>query len=297
MTGNAGLLVVFMLSLAGLVAVAQPQADAPGPGAGKASSLAEFAGLSAREVVREGNRRLIEGEAGGALGAYDHAAKLLPGAREIAFARGLANFDLKKFDEARAAFERVAVEGTDAPATGKASLLVDAQYGIGVTDHVEALENTDNPEMAISLLESAMRRYHRVLAEDPNHKGARDANFKAASVWRRIRQMQEQQQQSEKNDKDGDEQEKSDENKNQSGSDDKRSDQEQTNQQQQEAESSDKQDEKKAEQQSAQQKEQEVSQEQAQRQLREMMQALRERKKARQAQIIKMPVAPVDKDW
>lgn len=287
-------MIILILNLAALVAVAQAEVDTPAP-------VEEFAGLSAREVMREGNRRLIDGKADGALGAYDQAAKLLPDAREIAFGRGLAHFDLKHFDDARTAFEQVAVEGTD-------SLATDAQYGIGASDHMEAIENTDNPELAISLLESAMRRYHRVLAEDPKHQGALDANYKAASVWRRIKQMQEQQEKQQSDEgEEGDEQEenkdkqksdeKNDQDQQQKDSDDENSDQEKSDEQQQESDSSDKQDEKKAEQQSAQQKEQKVSQEQAQRQLREMMQALRERQKARQAQVIKMPVTPVDKDW
>ena len=270
-----------ILSLVAWVPAAQPQLETPTTGG-------EFAGLSVRDVVREGNRRLLEGEAEAALGAYDQAVKLLPDAREIAFGRGLANYDLKRFDEARAAFEQVAVEGTDALAT-------DAQYGIGTCDHVEGLENTDNPELAISLLESAMRRYHRVLAENPHHQAALDANMKAASVWRRIKEMQEQQQQQQQSDdgeKDGEDEEQDgekkekqqsdkDQDQRQQGNDDKESDQQQEQ----------------PEQQSAEQKEQQISREQAQRQLREMMQALRERKKARPQKVIKMPIAPVDKDW
>lgn len=274
-----------ILSLVAWVPAAQPQVETP-------TTDGEFAGLSVRDVVREGNRRLLEGEADAALGAYDQAGQLLPArqagstsARVIAFGRGLANYDLKRFDEARAAFEQVAVEGTDTLAT-------DAQYGIGTCDHVEGLENTDNPELAISLLESAMRRYHRVLAENPRHQAALEANMKAASVWRRIKEMQEQQQQqqSDNGEKDGEDQEQDgekeekqqsdeDQDQRQQGNDDKESDQEQPQQQ------------------SAEQKEQQVSREQAQRQLREMMQALRERKKARPQKVIKMPIAPVDKDW
>lgn len=272
-----------LLSMMALVTAAQPQAEAPTPDV-------EFTGLSARAVVREANRRLIEGDADEALGAYEHAQRMLPDAREIAFGEGLANYDLKKFDEARAAFEKVAVEGADALAT-------DAQYGIGTCDHVEALENTDNPKMAISLLESAMRRYHRVLAENPHHQAALDANMKAASVWRRIKEMQEQQEQQQSDDGEKKEKQESDENQDQQqkGNDEKESDKEQ--QQEQESDSSEDQRQEQPQQQSAEQKEQQVSREQAQRQLREMMQALRERKKARPRKVIKMPIAPVDKDW
>ena len=239
-----------------------------------------------RDVVREANRRLREGEAEAALGAYDQAGKLLPDAREIAFGRGLANYDLKRFDEARAAFEQVAIEGTDALAT-------DAQYGIGTCDHVEGLENTDNPELAISLLESAMRRSHRVLAENPHHQAALDANMKAASVWRRIKEMQEQQQQqSDDGEKDGEDQEQDGEKKEK-----KQSDEDQDQRQQGNDDKESDQQQEQPEQQSDEQKEQQVSREQAQRQLREMMQALRERKKARPRKVIKMPIAPVDKDW
>lgn len=275
---------VFITLIAGLLA-AQPKTvvqEAPD----------EFASLSAREIVREGNRRLAEGDAGSALAAYERAGQLAPDAREIAFALGLAQFDLRKFDEARASFRQAAATANDALAT-------DAQYSLGACDHVEALENTDDPELAMSLLESAMRRYHGVLDEQPNHEAAQDANYKAASVWRKIKEIMEQQPPPQDCDNENDEK-TDDENEGDEEKKSKPSNQDQDQQEQDQKQESSAEEESQAreqEQQSAEQKKEQVSREQAERQLREMMQALRQRQKARKQPVMMIPVAPVEKDW
>ncbi len=250
-------------------------------------------GFSAREAVAKGNRHLLEAKPNDALEAYKHAEELRPDAREIAFVQGLAYHDQNEFDKAREAFERVAASGND-------TLALDALYSLGASDHVEALQSVDDPELALSRLESAMRKYHTVLDEQPKHRAARDANFKAASMWRQLKQQMQQQPQEgsgeneNEDQKEGDQQEQDRE---QSQEQDQQNDPQEQDEQQNEQQPSDSSEQSEQEQQqSAAQEKEQVSREQARRQLREMMQALRERKKTRET-TRKMPVAAVDKDW
>jgi len=143
--------------------------------------------LDARRAVHEGNRLLLEGKADVALNAYDHAKKLRPEAREIAFDQGLARYEQREFEEAREAFREVSALADDV-------LGHDALYGLGICDHAEGLENVEqDPQLAMSLLENAMTRYHDVLKKQPDHRAARDSNRKAAMMWRELkRQLQQQ---------------------------------------------------------------------------------------------------------
>lgn len=244
--------------------------------------------LDARLAVRKGNEHLTGGHPAQALEAYRHAKQLEPDSREIAFVEGLAHFDLKEFDQAREAFRRAAAPADD-------SLADDALYSLGVSDHAEALDNLDgNLRLALSLLESAMRRYHSILAKRADHKGVRDANFKAASMWRQLKQQLEQQQQDKDQNKEDGEREEQDQDKDgQQGQ--PQDDQEQ--QQQQQSDAAEQSEDREQQQQSQAEKEEQVSREQAERRLREMMQAMRDRKKMRRERLPIVPIAPVDKDW
>jgi Ca-activated chloride channel family protein len=279
----------------------------------------DLAELDAPQAVRTANQRLLGGDPAAALDAYRHAEQLRPDAREIAFGEGLAHYELGEFDLAREAFRKAAASGDD--------LAVDARYSLGTCDHREALSKAAQPQEAIGLLESAMRQYHDVLAERPNHAAARDANRKAASMWRQIKQQLQQQQQ-QKNQEDGTENQNQEEQQDQQDQQQKSSDREQEQQdqqaspseqteeqQQQESEppqndrsgeeqkqkegqqpQQDPQDNKTEPHRAAEQEEQ-VSREQAERQLREMMQSVRDRRKTRRE--VKEPVhaRPVDRDW
>jgi len=289
-----------LLLLIGITLAAPQQAVAND----KEATAGDLADLNAHQAVREGNRQLTEGHPIVALEAYQHAEALEPDAREIAFVEGLAHYDLEEFDKARVAFRRAAAFASD-------SLADDAMYSLGTSDHAEALGNMDNPELALSLLENAMGRYHEVLGRQPKHTLARDANFKAASVWRELKQQLQQQppQQQESCDKDQDQdssdQEKEDQQPQQSKDEEQQEQQSQPSEQaeqQEEQEQSESarqpEEQQQQQQQQAQAQDQEqVSREQAQRKLREMMQALRDRKKMRRELVQKMPVTPVDKDW
>ncbi|MEK6800270.1 MAG: tetratricopeptide repeat protein [Planctomycetota bacterium] len=171
---------------------------------------------SAPALVREANQLLLDNQPKEALDRYRQAEEVKPDAREIAFDRGLSHYRLGEFDAAREAFRR-AGEGADA-------LADDAAYGLGTCDHAEALASTQDPKLAMSKLENAMRAYHDVLKRDRTHEAARDANLKAASMWRKIKQQLEQQQSQQPSDQ----QDPSDENQEQ----DKSQEQDQQKQQQ-----------------------------------------------------------------
>ena len=263
-----------------------------------APALPEERKLSAPQAVRRGNEHLLGGDPTAALKAYRRAEELEPDAPEIAFVEGLAHYDLGEFNEARERFRKAATSADYA-------LADDAHYSLGTCDHAEALATTDNPKAALGLLEGAMRRYHGVLANQPDHQAARDANFKAASMWRQIKQQlqQQEQQQSQDGDKDENEDQKDQESspgEKQDGDEEQQpqeSDEQPGDQQdqpdQQQASSS----EKEAEPQSAAEQKEQIPKEQAQRKLREMMQALRDRQKLRKQRVQTLPVTPVEKDW
>jgi len=276
---------------------------------------------SASQAVRNGNERLRQGDAEGALQQYDEAEKLKPDAKEIAFDQGLSYFKLGRFDEARQSFEEAAESEND-------ELSADALYGAAAVDHAQAFAESGQPRQALSKLESAMQKYQDLLARRPDHPLSRDANYKAASLWREIKRQLEQQQQQSSDQKEqnndekkerqssSEEQKESDEQQeqNQGESSQQREQQEKQNQekqsqdqqsqeqdQEQKSESSES---KESEEQSAQEQkpsaaeqEEQVSREQAERKLREMMQAIRDRKKNRREEPQKVPVSRVEKDW
>jgi Ca-activated chloride channel family protein len=258
----------------------------------KASTRDDLGDLNARQAVRQGNERLNGGRPAEALEAYMHAKQLEPEAREIAFVEGLAHYDLAEFDRAREAFRDAAGLAGDA-------LADDAFYSLGATDHREALETMEgNPKLALSLLENAMHRYHDVLGRRPDHQPARDANFKAASMWRELKQRLEQQQQQQSDqDQEGDDQDNKQADRDQQQQQQDDSEKQQESQQSEPQDQDEQQQEDEQQQQSQAKEHEQVSREQAERRLREMMQAIRDRKKMRRQRVPKIPVAPVDKDW
>lgn len=274
------------------------------------------------ETVHEGNRLLKSGDAAKALELYDRAESVKPDAREIAFAQGLGHYALGDYEAARDAFQKAAGAKNDA-------LADDALYSAGTTYHAEALAHADQPKLALENLESAMQRYQSVLAERPDHTAASDANLKAATMWRQMKQRLEQQQQQqqdqgenqEENQEQQDQQDKQEKKEKQQQNESKKQDEQESSEQKQEEqqqssekdqqqnqqqdqdqqkESSSEQEQESQSEQSSEaieQREERVSKEQAERKLREMMQAIRERKENRREPVRFVPVRPVDKDW
>jgi len=230
-------LVVLSASFAyGQVEESEPQtAEAPVPSrdseeAGDSRKADERSSVAldqreAPDAVREGNRLLRAGDAEQAMRAYERAHELAPTAHEIDFDKGLAQFKLGDYEAARQAFENAALSPDD-------SLVDDAIYSIGNTYHAEALAKRDKPQEAIPLLENAMQRYQSVLAGRKDHEAAREANYKAASLWRTMKkQLEQQQQQQQQQDSEQDEEQQEDQDKQQQQS--QQENQEQQDQQQQ----------------------------------------------------------------
>jgi tetratricopeptide (TPR) repeat protein len=254
-------------------------------------------------AVREGNQFLKGGNPAAALERYGEAKTAQPDAREIAFDEGLAHCELGEYDKAREAFDRAAGSERD-------ELADDAIYSAGATDHKEAIDQAADPKAALGKLENAMQRYQSVLSRRPKHQHARDANYKAASYWRQLRQQlqqQEQQQQQQSESENQEEQQDQDQQQQEqpSAQDEQQKQQQQSvsgeqeqqdKQEQQQAEANEQQ-EQQEQQSQAQEAKEDVSREQAERKLREVMQAHRDRKKQRREEVRKTPLQPVEKDW
>ena len=298
---------VYSAHLICLAWLATVSAQTPTESVPKSEPVAEsYDDLSARAAVRKGNARLLEGDSPSALNAYAHAKELRPEAPQIPFVQGLAHLAQRDFDAARDAFRVVA-------ASDNKRLANDALYSLGASYHLEALENSENPEQAIDKLESAMARYREVLAGTPDHAAARESDYKAASMRRQLKQLleqqqqeQQQQEQNEDGDQEDQDQQPSDQDQQQS-SDEQQDDQQQSSdegqqeegdQEQQEQSGDESQEESEEDQQPAQMsEEEEISREQAERRLREMIQAIRERQKKRKNNVQKVPLPPVERDW
>lgn len=296
----------FACSLTCLATIAPAQEEVAAEKTSVSDISAPPRGASAPQLVREGNELLLDDKAELALQKYYQAKTLAPGAREIAFAEGLSHFQLGDYDLAREQFSQVAGSAGDA-------LADDALYSRGTCDHAQALASSQEPQQAMAKLESAMRTYRDVLARDPSHEAARDANFKAASMWRQIKQQMQQQKQQQQgdNDDENEDQEKQDQQSDQQqqqdqeqDSKDQQSDEQQSSDSQQDEKEQEKQDQSKSDeqkesqqQQAQQSKEEQVSKEQAERKLREMLQELADRQKARQKPVKRLPPPRGGKDW
>ncbi len=278
-------------------AFAQPQQQPP-------------AATNAPRLVREANELLLGDKPAEALRTYEQAQSLKPDAREIAFDQALAHYRLGEYDKAREAFTRAAGGAADA-------LADDALYGLGTCDHAEAL-TAKEPKDAVSKIENAMRNYQSVLGNQREHTTARDANLKAASYWRQLKQQLQQQQQQQNQDnqnKDQNDEQKQDQQQQQQDqqqqSEKNQQDREQQQQQakQDQQKQQEKQEQEQKEQQASAQKEdrqeqkqaeeqkEEASRDQAERKLREMMQAMRDRKKHRREETKTPTYRPTEKDW
>lgn len=266
------------------------------PAAGEERASSELERLDAHDTVHQGNQWLRDGRSRDALEAYHHAEALRPDSPEIAFAKGLAHLELDEFEEGRTDFQRAAT-------LAEGRLSDDALYSLGAADHRQAIQSLEsNPQAALSLLESAMRHYHDVLSRRPDHKAAREANFKAAAMWQRLKeQLQRQKQQQADTGKDKEQKNQSEQQENQRQQKNEDATEKPDNPRQADQKQPDSPEEspdnRPAENTAQRNKQEDVSREQAERRLREMMQAIRDRKKIRRPPAEPVPMAPVEKDW
>lgn len=225
------MIVILAVMLGG---IAYAQDSAPSPAVSPASQLPVM--LEPHEAVRRGNELLKKSDPKSALDQYEEAARSLPEAREIAFDEGLAQHALGNQEQARTSFQKAMLDPPD-------SLSDDALYSLGAIDHSEALAPNADPKQKIGKLESAMEKYQEVLSRRPEHAAARDANQKAATYWRQIKQQMEQQkQQQQSQDNNQDKDEKQDQNQDQKQADNQKQDQKQDQQSQQQQQQAQKQD-------------------------------------------------------
>lgn len=280
-------IVIVAAMISGLAGVKAKSSEAAVP-------QTSWAHLSAAQAVREGNRRLLDGMPASALEAYRHARKLEPDAREIDFSQGLALFELGRYEEAREAFENAVTSSSE-------SLVDDAIYCVGTTYHAQALRVAGNLQEAIALIETAMQRYRTVLAHQPDHEAAGDANHKAARMWRSLKEQWRQQQQRQHGRRDDDVDtgigQESPQQRHNATEWQGRPPQGRPRQAEspQADESRHRQNERRR--QVRQDRQGQVPRDQAERNLREMMQALRARKKQRHTRIQPVDAVPVEKDW
>ncbi len=174
-----GAMLAFALSIASNTLARGQELVAP-PAPAEAVQEAAPAGASAPALVREGNSALLAKDFEAALKRYTQAQSLRPDALELDFNRGLGLFAAGRLDEARRAFERASLSPDPGLAEG-------AHYGQAAVDHMQAM-SAEDLKQTVAQLEKAMRRYHDILQANPEHAPAREANRKAAMLWRQARE-------------------------------------------------------------------------------------------------------------
>lgn len=238
--------------------------------------------LSPQMLVREGNRRYASGDYDSALDAYNRAKVDKPDALELDYNQGLGHFAKGEYDQARDAFGRALLS------TNRA-LADDAIYGLATADHAEALIAED-PQVSITGLESAMRRYQDVLLNNRDHQAAREGNLKAATMWRQLKEQLQQQQQQQQNqgeqDQEQENQQQDQSNPQQEDEQKQQPEQGQPPEQNQEAEPTEQD-----------QQPDRADREQAERELRRMIDEMKERQRDRSEPVHAVRPVRVEKDW
>lgn len=121
--------------------------------------------------VKEGNQKLLEGDASGAVQAYDRAMNDLRHDPRLAFNKGLADLAAGETDRAIESFKS-ALAGSDDPA-----LRAQAAYALG------------NAYRGLQRFDEAIQSYRQSLVEDPKQTAAR-RNLELASAMKRIMDLQ-----------------------------------------------------------------------------------------------------------
>ena len=155
-----------------------------------ASALAWDPFRTRNSAVEEGNARMADGDATGALASYDQAARQLPNEPRVQLNRGLALMTADQLPEAREAFLRAA--DPDAPAEVRA----DAYYDLGLAFFQEgdAAATEEDHQNAQASFREAADAFRRSLRARP---GNRDAAWNLELALRRIREEEEKQEQEE----------------------------------------------------------------------------------------------------
>lgn len=171
------------------------------------------------DSVEDGNARMADGDATGALASYDQAAQELPNEPRVQLNRGLALMAADQLPEAREAFLRAA--DPDAPAEVRA----DAYYDLGLAFYREgdAASGEEDHQAAQASFREAADAFRRSLRAKP---GNRDAAWNLELALRRIREEEEKQEQQEQEQQEQQNQDQQDQEGQQQSEDQQQQDQE-----------------------------------------------------------------------
>lgn len=163
------------------------------------------------EWVREGNRLLQEKEYAKALDAYDQAQIALPESAKINYNRGIALYELGRYDEAQTALQ-------NALRPDAIELEPDIKYNLGRSEQAAAMQTNGDMQKALDHTSRAIEFYNDALQLRPDDADTKK-NLNIAETQQKFlkklielarQQQQPQQDQSKKNDSEKDDQEKED---------------------------------------------------------------------------------------
>jgi len=246
-------------------------------------------GASASGLVAAGNTLYGAADFDGAIGAYDKAVEVDPGAFEAMFNKGASLFRKGEINKAIELFREVAA------GSGDKELVKKAKYNLGNSYFRRALES-QKPDAKKSLADykASVNNWRQVLDMDKSNASAgRNVEIAKAAI-RKLKEEQEQQQQQQQQGEDGEK--------------DKEKEKQQQDQQDQEQQEGDKDKEKQQQEQQQQkeQQEQQQQQEEGAEEKDEKQKALdalaedilkKEKEDRKKRQMLLLRREPVEKDW
>lgn len=194
---------------------------------------ADDAKRTGAEWVREGNKLLQAKKYDKALNAYDHAQQVLPKSAKIAYNRGIALYELGRYDEAETALQ-------NALKPDAADLEADAKYNLGRCAQGAAMSSEGDPKAALNQTKRAVSFYKDALAIRPNDPDTKK-NLAIAQTQQKFleklielaKKMQQKAPQQQKNsDQQNDQKKNEDQQKNENQSQQKKGDQQKQSQSQ-----------------------------------------------------------------
>jgi Ca-activated chloride channel homolog len=118
------------------------------------------------QAVQQGNALYQHGKYVEAAEQYGSASQMLPDAAEIHFNQGNAAYKQQDYGKAREHYTQ-ALQTTDRTLEGK------VKYNLGNVEYQQALQNLQQPQVAMPHLRSAMTYYRDSLDVDPQQQDAR----------------------------------------------------------------------------------------------------------------------------
>lgn len=118
------------------------------------------------QAVQQGNALYQHGKYVEAAEQYGSASQMLPDAAEIHFNQGNTAYKQQDYDKAREHYTQ-ALQTTDRTLEGK------VKYNLGNVEYQQALQNLQQPQVAMPHLRSAMTYYRDSLDVDPQQQDAR----------------------------------------------------------------------------------------------------------------------------